>query len=731
MKSPLELINLPYRHPEQIEHSLQLRFVTFATVALSVAVSAVNTGLTAPMIIGLAGVTAGYTFSWLRRGYSNWWLKILLSAGMIGAGYTYVGQMLFSTRYHIVVLTEMLIYLQVLHSFDLPRRRDLIYSLLSAFMLMCVGGALSRSLAYGAWLAVFVVSALSMLALFHYQEASEDATAHGDQSALVPVVAKLVLVLALGFPIFFLAIPRYQTHALASLPVSGRLRDTIERFSGQLIYPQSAAQPGSAFTGRDGAGNYTFSSDDYLAGGEAYFGFVTDLSLNFRGRLPDVVVMRVKSPRAVYHRGLVFDTFTGNGWKVSDIEGAQIERPENSQSFDLKNSGNEAYRMPFINSETSYNTYYIERDMPNMIYAPYRPDQLYFPSQNITLDRDLSIRIPAILEKGIVYTVVSTVPVFDAELLARIPVTPCLPRMKRYCSVSGVTYRMRSLTQSVTADSKGLLGKMAAIQNYLTANYTYDIDAPRAPRGSNATDYFLFESKRGYCEHFASAMAAMARSIGIPARLVTGFAPGNYNPFTGYFEVRGTDAHAWVEIYFPFAGWVTFDPTPGGLSGPVMSKEFTPLTFILDRYFSAAGAAIKTWAAERYAVAPASFFGDIAAAVLSLLGIALLIIKKYKLPKPAARAAAKLPRSNLAVARSFNALLRRIRRFGRSLPPSTTCADVERFIPVEARNAYRRFADIYNRAAFGPDVIGDDELKEALALKKELSVAFGDLRKNS
>jgi protein-glutamine gamma-glutamyltransferase len=60
----------------------------------------------------------------------------------------------------------------------------------------------------------------------------------------------------------------------------------------------------------------------------------------------------------------------------------------------------------------------------------------------------------------------------------------------------------------------------------------------------------------------------MARSLGIPARVATGYAPGEYNPFTGYYDVRASDAHAWVEVYFPGYGWSTFDPTPSFDSTP-------------------------------------------------------------------------------------------------------------------------------------------------------------------
>jgi hypothetical protein len=75
---------------------------------------------------------------------------------------------------------------------------------------------------------------------------------------------------------------------------------------------------------------------------------------------------------------------------------------------------------------------------------------------------------------------------------------------------------------------------------------------------------FLFERKHGHCEYFASSMAVMLRSLDIPSRMVTGFRGGEYNDLTGQYVVRASDAHSWVEAYFPGSGWISFDPTPAG-----------------------------------------------------------------------------------------------------------------------------------------------------------------------
>jgi len=111
--------------------------------------------------------------------------------------------------------------------------------------------------------------------------------------------------------------------------------------------------------------------------------------------------------------------------------------------------------------------------------------------------------------------------------------------------------------------------KAKAIETYLRDNYIYTLTPPATPAGEDPLAYFLFESKRGYCEFYASAMGDMLRSLRIPTRLVNGFGPGLYDTVTNQYVVRGEDAHTWVEVYFPGSGWITFEPTPDGVYSPI------------------------------------------------------------------------------------------------------------------------------------------------------------------
>jgi transglutaminase-like putative cysteine protease len=112
--------------------------------------------------------------------------------------------------------------------------------------------------------------------------------------------------------------------------------------------------------------------------------------------------------------------------------------------------------------------------------------------------------------------------------------------------------------------------KAKALEDHLRKDFRYDTGSPSGGK-PQPVDHFLFESKRGHCEFFSTAMAIMLRELGIPSRNVTGFVGGTYNRFGRYYAVREGDAHSWVEAYLdePIRGWVTFDPTPTSGAQPL------------------------------------------------------------------------------------------------------------------------------------------------------------------
>jgi hypothetical protein len=191
-----------------------------------------------------------------------------------------------------------------------------------------------------------------------------------------------------------------------------------------------------------------------------------------------------------------------------------------------------------------------------------------------------------------------------------------------------------------------------AVQRWLQDNTLYNLNIPPDPPGVNAVDYFLFERRQGFCEHIAASMAILLRAVGIPTRFAVGFDSGQRNPFTGYFEVRESDAHSWVEVYYPTIGWMEYDPTHSvppadpGLAGAFIAPQ---VLGAIGRFFAsvtpapvkhALGAAVRgvtsaaTWAVGAWPMV-------LALALLALLaGLSATALRRRRRHGPSASGAA-------------------------------------------------------------------------------------------
>jgi transglutaminase-like putative cysteine protease len=143
--------------------------------------------------------------------------------------------------------------------------------------------------------------------------------------------------------------------------------------------------------------------------------------------------------------------------------------------------------------------------------------------------------------------------------------------------------RVKELAMEITGNAKTPLDKVLAIETFLENNYRYSLDL-KAPVTDDPLSDFLFTTRTGHCEYFATAMTIMVRVLNMPARLAKGFQTGQWNEDGGFYEVRQRDAHAWVEVYFPDYGWITFDPSPRSAA---------------DEYFEAQRSAFARWVSKK------------------------------------------------------------------------------------------------------------------------------------
>jgi transglutaminase-like putative cysteine protease len=154
------------------------------------------------------------------------------------------------------------------------------------------------------------------------------------------------------------------------------------------------------------------------------------------------------------------------------------------------------------------------------------------------------------------------------------------PARSIYLQLPPVDARVVLLARNITRGLTSDFARARAIERYLPEHYAYTLDLPaKQPRDPIA--YFLFDRKRGHCEYFASTMAVMLRTLGIPSRVITGFQGGIYNPIDHQQIIRASDAHSWVEAYLPRLGWTTFDPTPAA-PAPASNAFFERLSLYLD-----------------------------------------------------------------------------------------------------------------------------------------------------
>lgn len=136
-----------------------------------------------------------------------------------------------------------------------------------------------------------------------------------------------------------------------------------------------------------------------------------------------------------------------------------------------------------------------------------------------------------------------------------------------YLQLPAVDPRIVELSRKLTVKKASVFAKATAIEEYLRNAYGYTLEMD-AGTGNDPLAYFLFTRRKGHCEYFASSMAVMLRTVGIPSRVVNGFRGGDYNDVSGSYVLRGQNAHSWVEAYIPGLGWQTFDPTPAAPAPP-------------------------------------------------------------------------------------------------------------------------------------------------------------------
>ena len=277
------------------------------------------------------------------------------------------------------------------------------------------------------------------------------------------------------------------------------------------------------------------------------------------------IVMRVELPDQpavekdrLYLRGLAYDQYNGRSWNHSETRRRSLNSVDEGRVFLVRPTGG---RPPGSLSEPIRQDILLETLDTAVLFAAPFAERVSGEFLTVLTDTMGGLYLPSPPSSRIRYSVTSHVThLAQDERTASTLVYPDFIR-SHFLQVPEESQLVADLAHRVTQEATTPFGRVLAVHQHLLGNYRYSLEGDTATL-SHPLEEFLFTRKTGYCEHYATAMVVMLRTIGIPARLVTGFLATEWNEYGGYFTVRQRDAHAWVEVYFPSSGWIIMDPTP-------------------------------------------------------------------------------------------------------------------------------------------------------------------------
>jgi len=509
-----------------VEGSLEGRAFVFSGFAVAVlAVVMYGQDYVVPAI-GLGATAIGHVVSYRERAQKRGKRRQVLLACLVFATLAYfIADSVGAFFGGVLPQANFAILLVAVTSFDLKTRRNCYSSLWISLAILYLAAVYAWDYPFGILVALWSICLAGFWAASHLQRM--------DARLGVPVPAVAVALggaLLLGVAAFvFIPQPSIDPNGpvLVSLP-------NYVGFKGELENP---ALPLVQLTGDPS-------------------GATGSLDLHFRGRLGDAPVMYVRTGAPAYWRGLVFDSYSGGIWTASNHDYVTLQPyipPRLLPSAPRNNLG------------TFVQVFRIVRPLPGVISAAYPIQSLYAPVSSLREDAYGTFRTPDLLRPGQTYSVVSYLPNLSADELRQDPYVFNPPdEDPAYLDHSALSVRAQALAMRVTRDhSSNEFDLVMALTSYLQQNFQYTQQLGHVPAGRDPVDWFLFDVKKGYCEQFATAEVLMLRSLGVPARLATGYSTGDYNPVLDQAIVREHDAHAWVEVWFPNHGWVPVDPSPG------------------------------------------------------------------------------------------------------------------------------------------------------------------------
>ncbi len=465
----------------------------------------------------------------------------------------------------VTVLGHLILFLSAVKLLQRKADRDWFFLYLISFFVVLLAAGLSTKPVFLLTLALFLLCVLSTVVAFEIQKARRKV--HATQTRILIAPDSTI------FRKLSLQRWRRRYHETRRLPFVS---------IGLLLFIVVLALPFFLIAPRTRA-NALGGSGHGLAG--MYVGFSDRVRLGEIGRLKssDEIVMHVRleasgaQSKDLRWRGVALDEFTGREW---------IKSPA-AQRFEKKESESGLFQVGTTEDlrRLTPQTFFVEPlDTPVLFGLP-RIVALQGRLPFLRVDAEGSIQSRPHDQERAVYKVYSDTVTPDPGVL-RADRLNYYVSAARYLSLPGnLDPRIGATTREVLTQAGARNGYDAAraVESHLRENYGYTLDLKAG--GADPLADFLFNVKEGHCEYFSTAMAVMLRTQGVATRVVNGFLPGQFNEAADAFTVRQSDAHSWVEVYFPETNsWVTFDPTPSAGRTP---RARTGLTAQLSKYSEA------------------------------------------------------------------------------------------------------------------------------------------------
>ncbi|MEO8435487.1 MAG: DUF3488 and transglutaminase-like domain-containing protein [Pyrinomonadaceae bacterium] len=634
-------------------------------------------------------------------------------------------------RLGVSALAHLIIFLAAVKLVQVKSDRDWVFLYLISFFEVLLAAGLSFSPTFLATLSLYLLCGLSTIITFEIRKARRDVHLTETRLLIPPdssifrrlsrkttkrnVEANRLPLVSIGilFLIFVFALPLF------------------------LVAPRA----GSAMITRGGAGLSNF------------IGFSENVSLGALGELKqnNEVVMRVRiedsSGRPEHElkwRGIALDEFSGRSWRKSTQ--ARLVTPKNSDHGFFQLGTTEALH------RLTTQTYFLEPIESTVLFAAPRAVAIQADLPLVQVDAEGSIQTRRHDSQRIIYKVFSDFTEPEVETLRK-DMRPYTAAMTRYLQLpdpfdSRITDLASAIIGSANAHNRYDAAK--AIEMRLRNDYGYSLQMKAS--GSDPLADFLFNVRAGHCEYFSTAMAVMLRTHGVAARVVNGFLPGEYNETSGAFTVRQSDAHSWVEVYFPATNsWVTFDPTPAaGRSEPVRSglagqlgkyleafelmwfqyvvgydkqEQHSLATSLHDQAFRSQHM-IAVWVSELKRIATSLWRGDmLLISGIVCLVIALLLLLRFKgAGWRGFRSYGRRQESQRSSVEFYERLTRLLARRGIKRSPDQTPLE---FAASAGLNEVVAITGAYNRVRYGDDRLSRSEQKqiEEMLLRLERSSA--------